>query len=193
MSGRPHDRVVLDRGLGVRVCVELASPEGERAHVDLVLGRALAASVGHRHPREMSLAPPAGRPVAARETAPTPETTVFIPPRTARAPAEAPAPATLPPMLAPVPTADPTVRTTASVGFLTTDGAFSARREPHIRPRHRSAPRPASPPSAHRPRVAPVRPPSRQRGHLITRSPLRHHTDRAKLRADRFRNLRLWP
>jgi hypothetical protein len=74
----------------------------------------------------MGLAVPrAGRPVAARETAPAPETTVFIPPRTARAPTEAPAPATLPPMLAPVPTADPTVRTTISVGLLTIDGAFS--------------------------------------------------------------------
>jgi len=69
--------------------------------------------------------PPAGRRVAVLEAMPAPETTVVIPPRTARAPSDAPAPAALPPMLAPAPTADPIVRTTASAGLLTTAGVFS--------------------------------------------------------------------
>jgi len=69
--------------------------------------------------------PPAGRRVAVLDATPAPETTVAMPPRTARAPSDAPAPAALPPMLAPAPTADPIVRTTASAGLLTTAGVFS--------------------------------------------------------------------
>ena len=140
---------VLDRGpvlpvSAVRGEVGVAAPDRdrERPSVDLVrVDRVRVGWVRADRPRERAASPrppdtatldiglpprpPAGRPVATREAAFTPETTVFTPPRIVRAPSDTPVPAALPPIPTPVPTADPTVRTAVSVGFFTIWGAFS--------------------------------------------------------------------
>ena len=127
VRARLQERRLLGRGLVLGVCLEVAPPARERARA----GRALD-DVAPRPPSDTGTLvmvrarpPPPARRVAVLEATPAPETTVAMPPRTARAPSDAPAPAALPPMLAPASTADPIVRTTASAGLLTTAGVFS--------------------------------------------------------------------
>jgi hypothetical protein len=124
---RLQDRRLLDRGLVRGVCLDVAPAVRERALAGRVLDGLASRPPSDTGTLVMVLARPprAERRVAVLEATPAPETTVVMPPRTARAPSDAPAPAALPPMLAPAPTADPIVRTTASAGLLTTAGVFS--------------------------------------------------------------------
>src|SRR6266542_624381 len=175
-------RRLLDRGLVRGVCLEVPPPARERARAGRVLD-----GLASRPPSDtgtlvmVARPPPAGRRVAVLEAMPVPETTVVIPPRTARAPSDAPAPAALPPMLAPAPTADPIVRTTASAGLLTTAGVFSCQtRTPY------PATAPSNPATTHS-SISPPPPPeshlaasTQPRWHRTSPSLLPHHPDRRK-------------
>jgi hypothetical protein len=199
---RGQDPRVLELGPVLPVCVraevEVAAPDRdrERPWVDLVrvdwvrvdcvrVDRVRVRGASPRPPDTATLdnglppRPAAGRPVATRVAAPAPETTVFIPPRIARAPNDTPAPAALPPISTPVPTADPTVRTAVSVGFFTIWGALSCQTRapyPATAPRN-PATNHSSTCTAPSGRSWMLHPAA---SHLIARPPVRHHPDRRK-------------